>query len=231
MLRSIIMGSALLAVSLGISGCSSADDDTPAQEKTPKYELSITNLTAGQPMAPAIATLHSSDYTLFSLGESASVALETLAEGGDNSVLLAEAQATTNVDDVASFGALLTPGSSLSVTLEGDDDYLSFAGMLVNTNDGFVGLKSYHISHLEAGEVETLELVTYDAGTEANSESAATVPAQGGEGFNTVRDDANSMIHLHAGVVTQDDGLSSSALTSINKFDNPTAKLVIKRIQ
>ena len=225
------MGSALLAVSLGISGCSSADDDTPAQEKTPKYELSITNLTAGQPMAPAIATLHSSDYTLFSLGKSASVALETLAEGGDNSVLLAEAQATTNVDDVASFGALLTPGSSLSVTLEGDDDYLSFAGMLVNTNDGFVGLKSYHISHLEAGEVETLELVTYDAGTEANSESAATVPAQGGEGFNTVRDDANSMIHLHAGVVTQDDGLSSSALTSINKFDNPTAKLVIKRIQ
>jgi hypothetical protein len=230
MLSRILMSSALIAMGLGFSGCGDSDDGM-MEDVMPKYELSITNLTAGQPMAPAIATLHSSDYTLFSLGESASVALETLAEGGDNSVLLAEALATTNVDDAASFGALLTPGSTLSVTLEGDDDYLSLAGMLVNTNDGFVGLRSYHISHLEAGEVETLELVTYDAGTEANSESAVTVPAQGGEGFNADRDDTNAMVRLHAGVVTQDDALSGSALTSINKFDNPTAKLVIKRVQ
>ena len=224
------MSSALIAMGLGFSGCGDSDDEM-MEEALPKYEVSVTNLTAGQPMAPAIVVLHGSGYKMYSVGESASIALETLAEGGDNSVLLTEAQATTNVDEAVSVGALLKSGKTLSVTVEGDDDYLTFAGMLVNTNDGFVALNSYHISHLAEGEVETLTLSTYDAGTESNSETAATVPAQGGEGFNVARDDANSMIRLHSGVITQDDGLSSSALSSINKFDNPTAKLTIKRIQ
>ena len=74
-------------------------------------------------------------------------------------------------------------------------------------------------------------LSTYDAGTEANSESAGTVPAQGGEGFNAVRDDSKGAVRLHSGVVSADDGLSTSSLKSINRFDNPTAKVVIKRIQ
>ena len=222
------MSSALIAMGLGFSGCG---DSNLTEDAIPKYKVSVTNLTAGQPMAPAIIVLHSSGYKMYSVGESASIALETLAEGGDNSVLLTEAQATTNVDEAVSVGALLKPGKTLSVTVEGDDDYLTFAGMLVNTNDGFVALNSYHISHLDKGEVETLDLSTYDAGTEANSETAATVPAQGGEGFNATRDDANSMIRLHSGVVTADDALSSSALRSINKFDNPTAKLTITRIQ
>lgn len=223
------MGSALMAVSLGMSGCDDSMDEMT--EMTPKYELSVTNLTAGQPMAPAIAVLHNSDYTMYTLGTSASVALETLAEGGDNSQLLSEASATTNVDEAVSFGALLTPGQTLNVDIEGDDDYLSFAGMLVNTNDGFVGLRTYHLSHLAVGESETLTLATYDAGTEANSETAATIPAQGGEGFNEARDDSNALVRNHAGVVTADDGLSTSALTAIHRFDNPTAKLMITRIQ
>ena len=216
-------------MSLGFSGCSDSSEEM--MEMTPKYELSITNLTAGQPMAPGIAVLHNTDYTMYSVGESASLSLETLAEGGDNSMLLAEAQAITNVDEALSLGALLEPGKQLTVMLEGEADYLSFAGMLVNTNDGFVGLQSYHLSHLGIGESEVLMLSTYDAGTEANSESAGTVPAQGGEGFNATRDDANGVVRSHAGVVTMDDGLSTSALTALHRFDNPTAKLMIKRIQ
>jgi len=231
MLGRILMSSALIAVGLGFSGCGDSDEMMMDDEKMPKYEVAVTNLTAGQPMAPAIVVLHSSGYKMYTLGESASVALETLAEGGDNSALLTEAQATTDVDEAVSVGALLKPGKSLSVTVEGDDDYLTFAGMLVNTNDGFVGLNSYHVSHLAKGEAETLSLSTYDAGSEANSETAATVPAQGGEGFNAARDDANSVIRLHAGVVTADDGLGSSALSAVHRFDNPTAQLTITRIQ
>ena len=232
MLGRIIMSSALIAAGLGFSGCGDSDDemmDTAA--KMPKYEISITNLTAGQPMAPAAVVLHNANYAMYTLGTTASVALETLAEGGDNSMLLAEAKATTDVDDAEGLSGLLTPGSTLSVTVEGDDDYLSLAGMLVNTNDGFVGLRNYHLSHLSVGEAERLELSTYDAGTEANSESAATVPAQKGEGFNAARDDANDKVRAHAGVVTADDGLSSSALSAIHRFDNPTAQLTITRIQ
>ena len=232
MLARTLMGSALLAVGLGLSGCGDSESDADVStEITAQYEITVTNVTAAQPMAPAIAVLHSAGYSMYTLGESASVALETLAEGGDNSLLLAEAQATTDVNEARSLGVLLEPGKTTSIMLEGDAEYLSFAGMLVNTNDGFVGLKSYHLSHLQKGEVEKLSLSTYDAGTEDNSESAASVPAQGGEGFNVVRDDSNAVIRYHSGVVTSDDGLSTSALTGIHRFDNPTAILRIKRIQ
>jgi len=231
MLGHILMSSALIAAGLGFSGCGDSEEMMDTEVKMPKYEISITNLTAGQPMAPAIVVLHNANYMMYTLRTSASVALETLAEGGDNRMLLAEAKATTDVDDAEGLSGFLTPGSMLSVTVEGDDDYLSLAGMLVNTNDGFIGLRSYHLSHLGVGEAETLELSTYDAGTEANSESAATVPAQQGEGFNAARDDANDKVRSHAGVVTADDGLSSSALSSIHRFDNPTAMVVIKRMQ
>ena len=238
MLGRILMSSALIAVGLGFSGCgdSKSDDmmdDTPKKkvmvEKAPMYEVTVTNLTVGQPMAPAVAVLHNSNYKMYTLGTQASVALETLAEGGDNSVLITEAEATTDVNAVVSYKELLKPGKTLTVTLEGDDEYLTFAGMLVNTNDGFVGLNSYHIKHLKMDESEVLMLSTYDAGTEANSESAATVPAQMGEGFNAARDDMNGVIRVHAGVVTSD-ALSSSALDESARFDNPTAKVMIKRI-
>ena len=224
------MSSALIAVGLGFSGCGDSDEVIPQETKTAKYEISMTNLTAGQPMSPAIVTLHNDNYEMYTLGTSASLALETLAEGGDNSMLLSEATATTDVDDVEMLSALLTPGKTLSVRVKGNGDYLSLASMLVNTNDGFVGLEHYHVSHLKVGEGEYLELSTYDAGTEANSESATTVPAQGGEGFNPSRDDANDKIRLHAGVVTSDDGLSSSALHSVHRFDHPTAQVWVKRI-
>ena len=226
MLGRILMSSVLIAAGLGFSGCGEDDDMMDAM---PKYEVTVTNLTVGQPMAPAIAVLHNDNYTMYTLGEKASVALETLAEDGDNSMLITEAEATTDVDEVVSFNELLKPGETLTVTLEGDDEYLTFAGMLVNTNDAFVGLRNYHIAHLEMDEVQVLTLSTYDAGTEANTESAATVPAQKGEGFNTKRDDTNSVVHVHAGVVTSD-VLASSALDESARFDNPTAKVVIKRI-
>lgn len=225
------MSGVLIATGIGFSACSDSNSDDDKMVSTPKYEVSLTNVTSGQPMAPAFVALHSSNYEVYTLGSSASVSLEALAEGGDNSMLLAEATATTDVDDAQGFSGLLKPGMTSTVNVEGNDDYLSLAGMLVNTNDGFIGLESYHVSHLKVGESETLELATYDAGTEANSESAATLAGQMGEGFTTVRDDANDKVRLHAGVITSDDGLITSALTAMHRFDNPTALLKITRIK
>ena len=107
---------------------------------------------------------------------------------------------------------------------------LSLVSMLVNTNDAFTGLDGGDISELASGESMTFYLNTYDAGTELNSETAATVPgpAGNGEGLNSARDD-NDMVTLHPGVITSDDGLDSSTLTAIHKWDNPTAMVTITR--
>ena len=75
----------------------------------------------------------------------------------------------------------------------------------------------------------------YDTGTEANTESADTVPgpAAGGgaqEGFNAARDDVRDAVFVHAGVITADDGLTSSTLSFTNRWDNPVMQVEIERL-
>jgi hypothetical protein len=115
---------------------------------------------------------------------------------------------------------------------------LSAASMLGNTNDGFSGLAGQPLEMLAVGASASYRLLSYDAGTERNTESADTVPgpatqASGGkrEGFNPARDDVVNMVHLHPGVVSKDDGLATSALTQAQRWDNPVALLTVKRVQ
>lgn len=80
------------------------------------------------------------------------------------------------------------------------------------------------------GESTTVRLLSYDAGTEMNRETTATLGALGGEGMNAVRDDRANQLTLHTGVVSKDDGLSTSALTQLEKWDHSVAKVDIKRL-
>ena len=104
--------------------------------------------------------------------------------------------------------------------------------MLGNTNDAFTGINSWSLANLEVGATYTTVSPAYDAGTEANTESAATVPgpAANGEGFSPSRDDTG-FISMHPGVVSSDDGLSTSALTVEHKFDNPVIRIQITRTE
>jgi hypothetical protein len=102
--------------------------------------------------------------------------------------------------------------------------------MLVNTNDGFTGVTDMLIGDLRAGESRSFYAQVYDAGTELNTETAATVPgpAVGGEGYNPDRMDAG-FVSVHGGVVTRDDGLSTSTLDESHRFMGTTAKIQVTR--
>ena len=84
------------------------------------------------------------------------------------------------------------------------------------------------MAHLAVGASETKYLSVYDAGTEANTETNTTVAAFGVEGFNAARDDSD-MVTLHAGVISQDDGLATSALSAMEKFNNPALAVTFTR--
>ena len=139
-----------------------------------------------------------------------------------------------NVLATATGAGVLLPGTTesadLTVTTAGSIR-LTLATMLVNTNDAFGGLNARSLDHLAVGQSATFLAPAYDAGTEANSESAASVPgpAAGGEGFNIVRDDMD-FVHLHPGVLSSQDGLAGSALSNAHRWDNPVFKLVVTRI-
>lgn len=191
---------------------------TPTPTPTPQfnYEVSVTNLSVGQPLSPILVTSKS----LYRVGESASVALEYLAEGGNNTMLL---------DDKSITGTgLILPSKSETLTFKTEMQKISIASMLVNTNDGFVGMNEYNLSTLEKDKSVVLYLNVYDAGTEENDESNSTVPGQKGEGFNTTRESRNSVAY-HNGVLTKDDGLPSSGLNELHRFQNPFAVLKIIR--
>ncbi|AQP99845.1 hypothetical protein B0W48_08610 [Pseudoalteromonas aliena] len=237
--RNIKKGAVVLAFVTTLSACGDNDNNTPEQVVTPTptptpvsytFSVTVSNLTAGQPFSPITVVAHH-DGTLWQIGSPASVALETMAEGGDNSQLLAFEKGIANASSEGPVG----PGANTTVTITTDTLEvlkLSLATMMVNTNDGFTGLSAIDVSALAVGDSIMRTTVAYDAGTEANTEAAGTLPGpvDNGEGFNEARNDVD-FVARHPGVVTNEDGLSSSVLSPEHKFDNPLAKVVITRTQ
>jgi len=218
---------------LFLSGCPGGDDNEPV---TKSYTITVTNLTNNQPLSPITAIAHSHNYDLFSIGKPASLSLEKVAESGDNADYVASIDTDDDVIDVAAGAGVIPPGTSDSVTLTltGDDEtFLSVVSMLVNTNDAFTGDKNHQIDNLGVDQSLTHLLYVWDSGTEANTETADTIPgpAGGGEGFNAVRDEIADQVTFHSGVVTMDDGLATSALNATHRFSNPAAQLVITRTE
>lgn len=216
----------IIAVSAILSACGSDDKNSNIT-----YEVQVLNLTHSQPLSPVGVLVHSEPTQIWSIGSSASVALEDLAEGGTNLALLASED--ESLITTASGEGLIMPGGyeTLSITISSDysERYLSIASMLVNTNDGFTGTTGLNVSDLQRGDSLTLRLGVYDAGTEVNDELLNTIPGQMGEGFNAERLDTN-FVSRHPGVVGADDGYADSVLTSAHKFDNPAVSVRITRL-
>mgnify|MGYP001825067394 CR=1 FL=1 len=233
----------LVAVLSGGAFLGACDNDSPPltnREPPPpppvSYSVSVTNLTNAQPLSPIAVIAHQSGYSMFTIGSAGTVGLETMAEGGDNSALISEADANSNVSSTASGAAPIGPAGSETVTLSAPNAQrpflrISVAGMLVNTNDAFVAVNAWPVDTMAIGDVVTVNAIAYDAGTEDDTESAATIPgpAGGGEGFNATRDDGADQVGMHAGVVSGDDGLDTSDLTEQHRFDNPVARIRIER--
>jgi hypothetical protein len=233
----ILTGVLTCSVLVLAAGCSDDDDNNGTMmEENARYEVKVTNITHGQPLTPILVVAHHSGYHLWQLGNAASSNLEALAEGGDTSPLLSDAQADMDVAVAsASSSGPFGPGAMQSLTIEtmyADDLQISVASMLANSNDGFTGVTNLAIGDLAVGESLSTMANAYDAGTEANTEAAANIPgpAGNGEGFNAARDDVD-FVSIHAGVVTADDGLSTSALTEDHRWLGPTAKIVVTRLQ
>lgn len=207
-----------------------APTPTPPAPVTSSYEITVTNLTNAQPLSPVAVVLHT-EGQLWSIGSAASEELEYLAEGGDNSFVLGLPVAAAGASGAGPIG----PGASETITISIDDNdsaLLSVVTMLVNTNDAFTGVNAQSLAALEVGQSWTTRTHVYDSGTEANSEAAGTIPgpADGGAGFDAVRDDVD-YVAMHPGVVSNQDGLMTSVLTKQHGFDNPAARITVTRTE
>lgn len=239
-----IKGIAVMAVALIAAAACDSDSSTPSVNMPPvvnppqaSFDITVLNATNAQPLSPIAIIAHDAGYSVFSVGAAATGGLEEMAEGGDNTALIAEADADAAVVLTASGAAPIGPAGSETIRIMLDETdrsglHISVATMLVNTNDAFTALNGWPVDSMAVGDVMTVNAVAYDAGTEFDSETAGTIPgpAGGGEGFNATRDDEGDRVSMHSGVVSGDDGLAGSDLTEQHRFDNPVARIRIERI-
>lgn len=232
----------LAALCVGLAACGDSNNrsssDSDEATTTQEFRIDVVNLTAAQPFSPVAVVAHDGNYSLFTVGAPTSDALELLAEGGDNGDLLSDASLSPSVVTTANDTAPTGPGASTSLTItvnEEQADNLEFivTTMLVNTNDAFTALNNFDITNMTVGETRRANTISYDSGTEANSEAAGTIPgpADGAQSFDAARDDIADRVTMHGGVVTADDGLSTSILTDRHRWDNPVARVSVTRIQ
>jgi len=243
--RSIPIPSALVDVSVSLTG---TDFTVTLKNKSDKGPLM-------SPLSPAFYALHSAAYHYFTAGAAASAGLERLAEEGNSSVLVAEANSAGAVAATAGTAAY-GPGASVmfTVTPTSTLPLLSMAMMVGQTNDVFVGTRPQGVPLLDtagmpraAADVQTdivNLLAVWDAGTEANEvpgvgpNQAPRQPAANTgpvDPINKVRlysDSTNDLAHLSGFVnvvITHGTG-SSFSVTVSNMSGGSTFPLIVSPV-
>ena len=208
-----------------------------------QWDVQVTNLTNGNHITPLLVTAHDSSSHLFQVGMAASASLQSMAECGDLSGLVATyAVDADTIENPA--GGLLNPGAMATAMLDTDmtsNTHLSIVGMVLPTNDAFIGLDALEVP--TAAGTYTYYINAYDAGTEANDEVLDTSGCMAGmpgipggpggdtgtNGTGVASNDANTMVHVHRGVLgdTNATGGASDLDSTIHRWQNPVAKVVI----
>lgn len=214
-----------------------------APTQAAELEITVQNLTRGIYFTPLLITAHTPDQSLFNVGEAASTELQAMAEGGDIAGLETTV-AALSADSVSNpAGGLLMPTASTTTMLTTADDNtaLSIVGMMLPTNDGFIGLNGWDIP-AEAGTY-TIYINAYDAGTEANDEirgggapgtPGLPVPAPlemlvGNGGSGVTSEITNSTVHIHPGNLGDDDAEAgvSDISNTVQRWLNPVAMVTV----
>ena len=217
MLGLLAAGGALL---LGTAGLASATD----------FEVTVTNLTRGQQFTPVLVASHKAGVRLFELGGPSSPQLKTLAEEGNVAPMTALLLGNPNVRDVVNSGGLLGPGKSVTqrVSTLGGFDNVSVAAMLIPSNDGFFAVNDAEGPNGQ--ESITVFSPAYDAGTERNDETCASIPGPffvecGGPGGGGAPGSGEGYVHIHAGI----HGIGDLD-PALRDWRNPVARITIRRV-
>ncbi len=200
-------------------------------EKVRVYEVTVTNLTMGQPLTPFVLATHRGDHGIFREGRQASFGLQQLSENGGVPILANELAGKKRVGTVAVVGAApIGPGGSVTSTVLVTDRYerVSLAGMLVCSNDGFAGIGGAELPD-DVGDSTSIEARAYDAGTEINTEAYADIvppcDGMGGSGMSNPALAEGGVVHMHDGIIGAGD-----LTTSQHGWDGPVAMVTITRI-
>ena len=208
------------------------------------YKITITNLTAGQPLTPPILATHTSRTGIFTVGEAASESIQQIAENGNGAPLLQALGEDTQVHDVVAGAAPLVPANNpggtgfessatFTITTHGRAKFLSYASMLICTNDGFTGLDSVRLPIYK----KTVYTAAYDARTETNTEDFADIvpPCQGliGVSSDDMGTGMSNPLLAEDGIVIPHAGINGGVdlFPEVHGWSDPVTKIEIERVR
>jgi len=209
------------------------------------YKVTITNITPGQPITPPLLVTHNKDVEIFTVGEKASYELSQLSENGTFEPLVKKLTGKAGIADIVTGKTPLVPANdpgntglgyseTFMISANTESRYLSFASMLVCTNDGFAGLDTVTLPLFYG---KTVYAQAYDTRTEMNTEDFANMvpPCQGAIGIisgeeGTGASDSslteNGIIIPHPGIMGNED-----LIPTIHGWNGPVVKIDIERIR
>ncbi len=208
--------------------------------RSQSYEVTIENLTGGQPFTPPVIATHRRATRIFEVGQAASFELKEVAENGNLPPLVDALSDSRHVASVvvavAGTPPPVLPGGSVTVSITSTRgaEFFSFASMLICTNDGFTGVDSRLLPR-KVGEALVLYSDGYDAGTEINTEDFADIvppcpPLTGvsssdpGTGMSDPSLAEGDVIRHHPGILGGDD-----LMPGLHGWADPVAKITITR--
>jgi hypothetical protein len=237
-----------LALTVGVAALVFLATVSSAAAEAPvaTYEVTIENLTAGQPLTPPVVATHRAATGMFTVGQPASFALKEIAENGNLAPMIAQLGADKHVSDSFAAAAPLVPaglpgsamfGDSVTLTVTASEGakLVSFASMLICTNDGFTGVDSLRLPK-DVGDAVVVRSAGYDAGTETNTEDFADIvpPCQGlvgvssgepGTGTSNPALSEGGVIHHHPGIAG-----GADLVPAIHGWTDPVAEITVERV-
>ena len=233
---------ALLAMMMTAASLVPAAASAP---NTRTYTVTITNLTDGQPFTPPLVATHKRPADLFSVGEAASFGIKEIAENGNLAPLMGDLLDNKHVSDVivavAGDPPPLMPGASVTFDIDGGPGakWLSYASMLICTNDGFTGADGLRLPK-RVGEAASATSYAYDAGTEINTEYFGDIvppcPILTGVASSVAGTGMSNDALAEGGVITHHDGVMTESgentlLASVHGWDasRPVAVITVTR--
>lgn len=202
-------GLALATVIAVAAGLALAAVSPAAGQQNITYNVTVENLTSGQPFTPPVVVAHSDQIDAFEVGQAASAGVQAVAENGNSNPLLTALGGSDAVFDSATGTAPIMPGESATITVEAPaGSLLSAVMMLICTNDGFTGVDSLAFP---ASGSKSVDANAYDAGTETNTEDFVDIVPPCQDLIGVTSDDAGTgetnpalaeggVIAAHAGI-------------------------------
>ncbi len=230
MIHSTWKGLATLALIVGALTAS----QTAIADDGRHYRVTITNATLGQPIAPSLFITHDAGFSLFEIGDAATLALATMAESGDPGWLATAVDGAGGVSDFVILPFDRTPpvmlpseSNSATITALGNAKFFTAVGMLAATNDGFYAVRAVPLP--KEGAI-TVYADAYDAGSELNDQLDGHIPATTSGNTDAVgTKTGEGYIHVHSGVHDLGGGEDDLDPT-VHDWRNPVLEITIERV-